>query len=187
MKNKVVGTIACITALFALAIGCAHTSPSRTIPVADESVYVMPLVDESSMEQFDGWPEDTVQADIISAPLDEFTRNLGIEVRRCEKFGEYRSAPDSSAATVLITPVIGKHSWENDTLRIPARIIVQFKANGDIFSHEVSHEVTYYWDSEPKSTYHLLGSLISEYVRTYPYDSLSSVLYDKNHKPNLTQ
>lgn len=161
-----------------LTLCCAPLPRTGHIPVEHQKIYVMPVRDKMSIEKFEGFPEESARAQIVKKPFSTLRENILIEVRRCEKFGAYTTTSDSTAASVLITPTLGPHTYLSDTLSIPLQFDVFFRDGKRRFVREITHSVTYHWDTEPKSTYHLLGTLTSEYVRTFPYDTLSAALYD---------
>ena len=152
----------------------------------NEKVYLYPVVDSSSIEDFEGWPSEKPLQDIIRSQLRKLDGALLAHFRQREKYGLYEMVEDSLLSSVRVTFVIGRFKSDQDELEFPVRMNVRRLADAAERSFAMSAAGRYRAKSRPKTTLHYLNILLADFRRHFPYETLSGVFYrpfkNKEHR-----
>jgi hypothetical protein len=165
---------------FIIWCGCIpplHQSVRRiaAFPVMNEKMYLYPVIDSSSLENFEGWPAEKPLQNIVRSHLRKLDGALLVNFRQREKYGLYEMVEDSLLASVRITFIIGHYKFNQDELIFPVRMIARRLVDNAEYGFTVSATGRYRAKSRPKSSLHYLTILIADLRRYFPYDLFSSV------------
>jgi hypothetical protein len=171
-------------AFFFILVGCllvsnpdAKRRPSGVVSLANEKVYLSPFTDSSGLQACEGWPKEPSSQKLLGRHFQDCYKNLFAEFKRCEKFGFYEMVEDSSAATVRVRLTIRPFSFARDTLRFPVRIELKHTTGLDTYSNTIEAAGLYRAKSKPKSPFHKLDYLLSDFRRHFPYDKVAALFY----------
>jgi hypothetical protein len=155
----------------------AKRQPAATVSLANEKVYINPIVDSSALQTFDGWPKEQSSQKLLSVHFRDCWKNLFAEFKRCEKLGFYEMVDDSSAATVRIRLVVRPYSVSKDTLRFPVGIELRHTTGMDTYTNSIEAAGVYRAKSKPKSAFHRLDYLLGDFRRHFPYARVTALFY----------
>ena len=157
----------------------ARHRPAATVSLANEKVYITPFTDSSGLQTFNGWPKEPSSQKLLSRHFTDCYKNLFAEFKRCEKFGFYEMAEDSSAATVRIRLIVRPYSSDRDTLRLPVRIELNHASGLDTYTNTIEGMGVYRVKSKPKSPFHKLDYLLADFRRHFPYSKVTALFYTR--------
>lgn len=149
---------------------------TATIPVANERLYLAPLIIQSHLEKLPGWPSDLPSRKILMNEFDEVSRQLYSEFVRCEKYGYYKMVDQTSSPTVRISITLLPFEIRRGVLQIPVRLQVEQLASGQKYSYTLSSSA-HFESSSDKQTYLSAGALLADYQRNFPYRSVVRYFY----------
>jgi hypothetical protein len=153
----------------------ARPQTAAVVSLANEKVFINPPLDSSALQSFDGWPREKKYQDLLSVHFRDLHKNVIAEFKRSEKYGFYEVVDDSSAATVRLRLIVEPYSYKKDTLTLPVRVELRHKAGVDTYSNTILAQGVYRTKSKPKSPFHLLDYLLSDFRRHFPYKKLSAL------------
>jgi hypothetical protein len=164
-----------------------QTARSAAFPAMNEKIFLYPVIDSTSLEQFEGWPTDKPIQDILLLHFRKLDAALLFNFRQHEKYGLYEMVEDSLLSSVRVSFVIGKFAFSKDVLAFPVRMTI--RRYTDNLTRSFSCEATgiYRAKSLPKSPVHYLDILLGDFRRHFPYDKMSGVFYLKDGKGNAFQ
>jgi hypothetical protein len=165
--------------LFSATIAFCRPRPAAVVSLANEKVFICPFVDSSSLQTFEGWPKAPLSQKLLSRHFADCYKNLFAEFRRCEKFGFYEMAEDSSVATVRLRLTVRPYSNSKDTLRLPVRIELAHTTGLDTYTNTIDAVGIYRVKSKPKSPFHKLDYLLADFRRHFPYARVAALFYAK--------
>ncbi len=173
----------------ASAILCACVPPAHSLarraefPVLNEKIYLSPVIDSSSLDQFPGWPVDKTLETPLKRHFQKMDSSLFVEFRRSEKFGLYEMVDDSLSSGVAVTFVVKHFQFKKDTLLLPVHMKAEQWSTHRTYTQSLDGYGIYRAKSAPKSQLHYIDVLLADFCRNFPYKNAAGVFYMPSGTP----
>jgi hypothetical protein len=157
---------------------------TAAFPVMNEKIFLYPIVDSSSLQDFEGWPADKSLQDILRKHFQKLDRAILFHFRQREKYGLYEIVEDSLLSSVRIVFTLGKFQFKKDALTFPVSMKALRLTDKTQRSFSFNAVGRYRAKSRPKSQVHFLDILLSDFQRHFPFEKMSSVFYRPENRKN---
>jgi hypothetical protein len=192
MKKRFVipfGIVALCTTLVVSVSSCIpvirqSARAAAAFPVINEKIFLYPVIDSSSLQDFEGWPADKSLQDILRKHFRKLDLALLAHFRQREKYGLYEIVEDSLLSSVRIVFSIGKFQFKKDAMTFPVSMKALRLTDKTERSFSFSAVGRYRAKSRPKSQVHYLDILLSDFRRNFPFEKMSSVFYRPENRKN---
>ena len=176
---NIITLLVTVTILFC---GCASNLVIRepaTIEVKHQKIYLQPIKGQERLESCEFWPDSIWQRKFLVENIQQVWKNLLAEFRRCEKYGLYTMVDSVASSTVEITPEIISSRIQKDTLFIPLRIQIFYKADKRSNAITIDAYGLFESDTSEVKTVNELVSAFADYRRRFPYKKVVASFYSQ--------
>jgi hypothetical protein len=153
------------------------TRATAAFPVMNEKIFLYPVVDSCSIQDFPGWPSDKSVQGILRKHFQKLDLALLAHFRQREKYGLYEIVEDSLLSSVRIVFTLGKFQFKKDAMTFPVSMKALRLTDKAERSFSFSAVGRYRAKSRPKSQVHYLDILLSDFRRHFPFEKMSAVFY----------
>jgi hypothetical protein len=151
------------------------------IPVENERIYIAPLINQTSIEKMEDWPQEQHQQRALLKNFTSIQNQLKSEFRRCEKFGFYTVVEDDQNPTIRVSITLDKLQQTEDSLHIPLNMQVEHIPDAKflIFTIPTSSSIPENISAK-KVSGSKLGLILTEYRRKFPYALIVSFFHTQH-------
>lgn len=161
--------------------GRGDKNAKAIIPVENERIYIAPLINQTSIEKTEGWPQNQHEQKVLLKNFTSLQNQLKSEFRRSEKFGYYTVVENDQNPTIRVSITLDKLQLTEDSLQIPINMQVEHIPDAKflIFTIPASSSIPENISAK-KSSASKLGLILTEYRRKFPYHLIVSFFHTQH-------
>jgi len=140
-------------------------------------IWLAPIINNSDIASIEGWPNDTVEREVLMRHFDKIEAKLLAELRRCEKYGLYTVVNDSAAATMTVTVSFEGFTRDYDTVTIPVKVRVESTGSEGSSIYDFKPTALAQREVRQENPFHYVGMILKNYANGFPYGKIARLFY----------